>query len=345
MSLNFCFFLLLGIQENFNKALFIYDESDKLQKSINAYFCDFIVMWLAVCNELPKSLKNLNVENANMFKLDTPENSKFSLDFLSKPSESEEKLFNNESIKDERTDLITKLENPNRKIINKDINESQQINFDVQDVLDIIQNKNRKLQKICELFTFFLDDVLDENTVKYFKNVFEIKKYETDSVNSESKNKHDEIKFQSKITENKKHNYKNKDLFSELNFVENSININQTDADKNMEENVFFNNNYTLSNILGLNSNFDSRHLNYSDFEEISSKSNVLSIENLKILQKEIENFEKERISAPNPFIFVYVIRDFLSKYKNFEPELVLKLETMLLRVAEKCGIIKNRED
>lgn len=59
-------------------------------------------------------------------------------------------------------------------------------------------------------------------------------------------------------------------------------------------------------------------------------------------LKNAVEQFERERMSAPNPFIFVVMLRVFLAKHKEAEPELVAKLENLLERTIDEGRIMED---
>lgn len=136
-----------------------------------------------------------------------------------------------------------------------DLNSSKDQNG-VEDVkiFDVIVNQTAKLRKMKELFDCFLEDVLDEETVRYFKNTAVLRKLDGK--------------------------------------------VEETDIKSNSEESC--------------------------------------SADRVKSMKEEVEKFDKERVSAPNPFIFLCTAKDFLAKHKHVEPTIVADMEDTLVDLSNK---------
>lgn len=259
------------------------DRTVPLRKSINAYVCDFVITWLIACDDLPKSLKNL---------------------YQPTPS-------GNDAVESKSGDEPSESgENP-ANIVDLDTSEN------IEAALEIIANRKTKVEKITVLFFKFLDDILDTDTIEYFKNIKKLKELDSSSaahstMPSVSKDESSSMKKQEVIVTND----------HEEEIVSSSKSVSTPDGS------------------LGEG---DGKHCEGKLSASLADTlRNEVDQSELKNLRNAVEKFEKERMSAPNPFIFIFMLKVFLSRQKEAEPQLVSEFEMLLERTIEERHIMED---
>ncbi len=273
---------------------------------MNAYFGDFVITWLIVCNELQKSLKALENGNAKICE---------TLDVAAK------------LIEDHPTNETTFAVPVGENLTNGDFKYDQMnsakltlpdiSNFSLfnRTSLELISNSDIKLQKIAELCDRFLEDILDKDTVNYFKNISKLKRYESDgnSGQAEKKGSNSKVDYDEILR-------KNLETHSAATISNGTAGDELSNPNEKPKE--------SLSDLL------------YGESSEPKTEiDRRISYEDAKILRDEVEKFEKERVSAPNPFMFICQLREFLAKQETKNSELTKKLETMLIGIVNELKI------
>lgn len=133
----------------------------RLQKSINAYFCDFSLTWLIGCDELPQSLKLLE-QNCTSGSVKQTQSDDF------------------DSCKNFR---VSNLSDNNVQTSTMKMNDDlcEKLQPDLIASFAIVKDGKAKLQKVNELMTSFIDDVLDAEVVQYLQNVVKVKHFDSGS--------------------------------------------------------------------------------------------------------------------------------------------------------------------
>lgn len=178
----------------------------------------------------------------------------------------------------------------------------------------IIKDKKSKLQKIVDLLTLYIADVLDNSTISYFKESIELKKLENEvsSKACSQKNATDTYDEPRQLSNNESKPSKS---VLPLEEVENEK-LNSSSVRDNSENTS--NNVEKIQN--GVDENDKSIHKCRESHDAVK----------MKVLKELIDEFERLRVSTPNPFRFHCVAKDYLEKSRGIDDDLVSKLETLL---------------
>lgn len=210
--------------------------------------------------------------------------------------------------------------------------ESESILEAYKDRFDLIRDKKTKLQKIVDLFTLYVADVLDSGTVSYYRETAALKKLESGGTSRQSLN---EIRKSVSVSDDRK------DLIDECESRSLKLSVDELEMEKS---NV-------SGDILSLNQTDNSEVFDDGNAEgiqvtkittQMENSSNESDIAEIKILKELIDEFEKQRVSAPNPFYFFCIAKEYVEKSREVDDELTSKLEALLTRSASKCGISKD---
>lgn len=187
----------------------------------------------------------------------------------------------------------------------------------------IIRDKKTKLQKVLDLLTLYLADVLDSGTVSYFKESFMLKKLENASskTTSPETSKSEDIKeSRPSVGDNSRKSLQSIDL---LDTEEKDSSIAGLSLDRSNTSEVFED---------------DTKPKPINESKPID-KSNENQMTEIKMLKDLIDEFEKQRVSAPNPFYFHCIVKEYLENSKGIDDELTSKLQELITRTVSKCGM------
>lgn len=159
-----CSFHFLGLLTDFSIQNELDLVSAQLQKSINAYFCDFAVTWLIGCEQLSKSLKMLQQSSVSNSKKEVNMSNFNSYEDIRNDSTCDEVLQN--EIKMNSTDEV-------------------ELPTALTSSFAIITDKKTKLQKIDSIMTLFLNDILDVEVIQYLQNVVILKQFDSGSTSGQ----------------------------------------------------------------------------------------------------------------------------------------------------------------
>lgn len=257
------------------------DRSVPLLKSINAYVCDFVITWLIACDDLPKSLKILY--QPTLSGSDGVESKSGD-----EPSASKKKSANTEDL---------------------DTSEN------VEAALEIIANKKTKLEKINLLLLKYFDDILDTDSVEYFKNIKKLKKLDSNSAANSTGPSASKGEPSSARTRKSHGSHDDKEeLVSTSSSASTPSGLHGEGDGKMAEEKP----SASLAAVL---------------LDEVDQSAD---------LRNAVERFEKERMSVPNPFIFIVMLKVFLAKLKDAELQLVSELEMLLETTIQERRIMED---
>lgn len=220
------------------------------------------------------------------------------------------------------------------------------------DRFPIITDKRTKLQKLSELFSLYLHDILDGSAVSYYKNMSKLKELENGQTTKLSptaegnKGVSDRATFTDAMTKNGGKcdneivsvvNGENgigevkKEMSDCRNGDHKGDGQNETENSKKVSDNESVVN-VVIKCVNGLSIG--------SSAESVKSMVDDSKALEVKELKTKIEEFEKERVSAPNPFCFFYTMKEYIDKCDEYDVELTSKMRGMLNTRAEECGLL-----
>lgn len=175
------------------------------------------------------------------------------------------------------------------------------VSENIEAALDIIANKKTKVERITLLLFKYFDDILDADSVEYFKNIKKLKKSDSATAANSTASKGDPSSGKSRKS----------DVSTAVSTLASTPN--------------------------GLHGEGDGQVVD----EKLSASLAAVVLDEADLsadARNAVERFEKERMSAPNPFIFIVMLKVFLAKLKDVD----CVLQALVEKVIEDRRIMED---